>query len=180
MEFLNTITAFLTKLLQWWFTVMPWEQAILIRKGKLSKLLDKGLYLKIPFIDTVFIQTIRMRMIDAPVQTVSSKDGHTITIKCTIGYKIHDILKLYETLYHPEMTLTGMTMGFIGEYVRDNNIIDITPKQIQEFIAGKINAVEYGLKDLEIKITTFANVKTFRIINDNSWLAENLKMDPIK
>ncbi len=180
LEILNTIAAFLNKLFQWWFTVMPWEQAIHIRRGKVIKLKGKGLYLRIPFIDSVFIQTIRMRMVDAPVQTVSTKDGHTITIKSAIGYAIGDIQKLYNTLYHPDMTLTSMVMGYIGEYVRDNEITAITPKKIQEVISGKISAEQYGLKDLDVKITTFANVKTFRIINDNSWLNEGLKMDALK
>lgn len=180
MELVNTITAFLAKLFQWWFTVMPWEQAILVRRGKNARLLKAGLYLKIPFIDTVYIQTTRMRMIDTPMQTMSTKDGNTITIKSVIGYTIDDVQTLYNTLHHPEMTLSSMSMGYVGDFVRGKNIDEITPSAIEEFVSGKINAKEYGLKDLSIKITTFAVVKTFRLIQDGSYLGEGLNMDPKK
>ncbi len=180
MELLNSITVFLTKLFQWWFTVMPWEQAILIRRGKVSKLKSAGIYLKIPFIDAVYIQTTRMRMVDMPIQTVATKDGITLTIKAVIGYSIKDVQLLYNTLYHPEMTLNSMSMGFIGEYVRDNNMVDISPKQIEQFVNGKIVASDYGLANLTIRITTFAGVRTFRLIQDHSGLYEGLNMEPKK
>lgn len=180
MELVNTITAFLVKIFQWWFTVMPWEQAILIRNGKNVKLLNAGLYLKVPFIDAVYLQTTRMRMIDTPMQTMSTKNGDTVTIKSAIGYTIHDIQVLYNTLYHPEMTLNSMAMGFIGEFVRDNVINEIYPAVIEEFVNSKINASEYGLKNLTVRVTTFAVVKTFRLIQDSSGLYEGLNMEPKK
>lgn len=180
MELVNTITAFLAKLFQWWFTVMPWEQAIRVRRGNKSKLLGAGIYLKIPFVDTVYIQTTRMRMVDMPIQTVATKDGTTLTIKAVIGYSIKDVQLLYNTLYHPEMTLNSMSMGFIGEYVRDNNMADITPTLIEQFVNGKIVASDYGLNNLTIRITTFAGVRTYRLISDHSGLYEGLNMEPKK
>lgn len=180
MELINTVTAFLVKIFQWWFTVMPWEQALLIRRGRKVKLLGAGLYLKIPFIDTVYIQTTRMRMIDVPVQTISTKDGSSVTIKSAIGYTIKDVQTLYSTLYHPEMTLMSMSMGFVGEFVRDNDIKEVTPVKIEQYVNEKIKAEDYGLKDLNVKITTFAIVKTFRLIQDNSHVYENLGMEPKK
>ena len=180
MELVNTITAFLAKLFQWWFTVMPWEQAIRVRRGRESKLLGAGLYLKIPFIDSVYIQTTRMRMIDTPMQTMSTKDGSTITIKTAVGYTIADVEKLYSTLYHPEMTLNSMAMGCIGEYVRSNNLLDISPSLVESYVNGKITGSDYGLSGLSIKITTFAAVKTFRLIQDSSGLYEGLQMEKIK
>lgn len=180
MELINTITAFLVKIFQWWFTVMPWEQALLIRYGKRVKLLGAGLYLKIPFIDTVYIQTTRMRMVDTPMQTISTKDGNTVTIKSAIRYTINDVQVLYSTLYHPEMTLNSMALGFIGEFVRDNNINEITPNAIEIFVNSKIEADKYGLKDLSVKVTTFAVVRTYRLIQDGSNSYEGLNMEPKK
>jgi hypothetical protein len=180
MEILNTIAAFLNKLFQWWFTVMPWEQAIRIRRGRTTRLLGAGLYLKVPFIDAVYIQTTRMRMVDMPIQTVSTQDGTTLTIKAVIGYSIKDVQLLYNTLYHPEMTLNSMAMGHIGEYVRGNSIANISPLKIEEFVNSKIIASDYGLDKMTIRITTFAGVKTFRLIQDHSGMYEGLNMEPKK
>jgi len=180
MGLINSITEFLAKLFQWWFLVMPWEQAIFIRKGSKVKLLGAGLYFKIPFIDSIYIQTTRTRMVDVPVQTISTKDGQTITIKSVIGYSIQDVMKLYNTLYHPEMTLVSMAMGFIGEFIRKNDAVDVTPQSAEEFVVSKIDPSSFGLTGMTIKITTFAAVRTFRLIQDNSGLYESLNMNPQK
>lgn len=180
MEVINSIAAFISKLFQWWFTVMPWEQAIHVRRGNRVHLRGAGLYFKIPFIDSVYIQTTRMRMVDTPMQTMSTKDGQTITIKSALGYTIADIRALYDTLFHPEMTLNSMVMGYISEYVRANNVADISPSNIELTLLGKIDEAKYGLKDVTVKITTFAVVKTYRLIQDGSSLYEGLNMDSKK
>lgn len=163
MEVVNQIFSFLAKMLEWWFIVMPWEQAIFVRGRSKAKLLKSGTYFKIPFYDKVFVQTVRIRAIDSPIQTMSTKDGKTITLKSLVWYSIGDMFKLYNTLSHPEATLSGMVMGYISEYTQ-----------------AKINADKYGLKDVSVKITSWAEVKTYRLIQDGSWVNETLIMDAIK
>lgn len=180
MGLLNTITEFIYKIFQWWFLVMPWEQAIHVRRGKNVKLREKGLYFRIPFIDSVYVQTTRMRMIETSMQTLTAKDGNTLTLKSAVGYTITDIMKLYYTLYHPEMTLTSMIMGYIADYIRENTLENISPNNIQNHVIEKIPVSDYGLTGLSIKITTFAIVKTFRLIQDGSYLSEGLNMNAIK
>lgn len=177
MEIVNQIFGFIGKLLEWWFVVMPWEQAIFVRKGSKVKLLKAGIYFKIPFIDMVFIQTIRTRTIDLPVQTASTIDGKTITMKSFISYSIGDMYKLYNTLAMPELSLSGMVMGGIAEYIRSNESKNVAPKNIETFVNEQINAELYGLKEISIKITSWAEVKTFRLIQDASWQAETLNME---
>ena len=180
MELLNSITAFVSKFFQWWFTVMPWEQAIRVRNGKHVKLLGAGLYFKIPFIDAIYIQTTRMRMVDSPMQTVSTRDNSAVTIKSAIGYSIGNIEVLYKTLYHPETTLVSLTTSLIGEYVRKNDSNLISPENIEAFVVENLKPERYGLVGLTVKITTLATVKTFRLIQDSSNFYEQSIMEALK
>jgi regulator of protease activity HflC (stomatin/prohibitin superfamily) len=180
MELINNISQLFSTLFCWWYTVSPWEQAIHIRRGKLKAIRQGGLYFKIPFIDVVYVQTTRLRMIDGSMQTLTSKDGVTITIKCSFGYAIKDINKIYETLYHQDMTLGSLIQGTIGEIIRTTDSKEITPKKIEQEVLKIVDANKYGLKDCLIRITTFAIVKTFRLIQDSSGLYENTIMTPIK
>jgi hypothetical protein len=180
MEIFNSIAEFLNKLFQWWFIVMPWEQAVFIRKGKNVKLLNAGIYFRIPFIDTVYIQTTRMRMIDLSVQTMSTRDGQTITIKSAVGYTIENVETLFNTMSHPEMTLGSMVMSYIAEYVSNNDCSAITPTKLETEVDKKMFEMKYGLKDINVRITTFAKVRTFRLIQDSSGLWEGLDMQPKK
>ena len=93
MEAVNQIIQFIKQLFSWWFIVTPWEQAVFVRLGKNVKVLHGGFYFKIPFIDQVYIQSIRLRAIDMPIQTISTKDGKTITIKSVMNYAINDIIR---------------------------------------------------------------------------------------
>lgn len=117
MELVNQVFAFIAKFFEWYFVVMPWEQAVFIRSGNKVRVLDKGLYFKIPFVDRIYIQQTRLRNIDSPMQTVSTLDGKTLTIKSLIGYSIKDVYKMLNNLSHPDTTLSGMVMSRIAEYV---------------------------------------------------------------
>jgi len=41
-----------------WVIVQPWEQGLRVRLGKHIKLVNGGLYFKIPYIDSYYIQSI--------------------------------------------------------------------------------------------------------------------------
>lgn len=73
-----------------------------------------------------------------------------------------------------------MTMGYISTFIRANLVSDITPSGIEYAVNTQLGQMEYGLRDVAVKITTFAVVKTFRLIQDGSGLYENLSMDTKK
>lgn len=176
MEALNQLFAFLGKFFDWFYIVNPWEQAIHVKRGKKIILRQKGFYIKVPFIDSIFIQTVREKMIDVPIQTVSTKDGKVITVISSIKYTIGDMFKLYNTLSHPEMTLCSMVMSDIATFIMERNAEDLTPEKVQKYVNRKIKSVDYGLKNISIRITTWANVNTMRLIADGSGMFDGLDM----
>lgn len=159
---------------------MPWEQAIFIRRGSQVKPLGAGIYFKIPFIDVVYIQTTRMRMIDLSYQTMSTKDGKTVTIKSAVGYGIENVLKLYNTMHHPEMTLGSLVMGYIAEFVRSKQYEELQPIDIEAYANSKMSTLTNGLKDINVKITSYTEARTYRMIQDHTGLWEGLNMDEPK
>jgi regulator of protease activity HflC (stomatin/prohibitin superfamily) len=177
MEILNTIVQFISKLFQWWYTVMPWEQAVHVRMGSRQHVRAAGMYFKIPFVDTVYVQTSRMRMMDVPMQTMSTKDGLTITVKICLGYSISDVQLLFSTLTHPEMTLGSMAQGFVGDYIRKSNAAQLNPAEAETYVSQHLNGENYGLSGITIKVTTFAIVKTFRLMQDNAQLYNTMSLD---
>ena len=180
MEIVNQLISFIKSLFDFWFLVMPWEQCVFVRAGSKTKLLTSGFYFKIPFLDKVFIQTTRMRMIDLSVQTISTSDNKTVTVKSAVSYSIADIFKLYNSMSHPEMTLGSMVMSGLAEYMRSNESTEVSPKSAEEYVNSKINSESFGLKDVSVRITSWCDVKTFRLIQDTSGIWEGLSMDALK
>ena len=163
-----------------WIIVQPWQQGIRVRAGKTTKLLSPGVYFRIPYVDSVYVQESRLRIASMPIQTCTSKDLKTVTINASIGYSISCIETLYNTLYHPEITITNMAMSEVAEFVFASNIENITPQQIETKVLEKLNAGKYGLKFEYFRLTSFAIVRTYRLIQDQSWISEGLKMDEKK
>lgn len=159
-----------------WVIVQPWEAGIRVRNGKKIKKLTAGIYFKIPYFDSVYVQEIRLRVREMPMQTLTSKDLKTITLNSSMGYSITDIEKLYQTLYRPEMTLQNIAMSEIAEVLHSTDSNDITPGLLEKKVIDKLKADDYGLNYEYFKITNFAIVKTFRLIQDQSWVSEGFSM----
>lgn len=160
-----------------WVIIQPWEQGLRVRRGRNIKLVKGGMYFKIPYLDSYYIQSIRLRVISLPMQTVTTNDNQTITLTGSIGYQIHDIEKLYTTLYHPELTIANMVMNELADYVYNNKLADIKPDKVEGNILAKVKDLDYGISIEYFKLTNFAVVKTFRLIQDHSWVSEGMVLD---
>ena len=177
---MNTIKDFLEYIFnafKIWVIVQPWQIALIVRNGNRTKEVSGGIYFKIPYFDSVFIQENRMRIISFPMQTITTKDGASITLSTSLGYTIQSIHVLYKTLYHPESTLQNMAMAFVSDYIYVTNFKDIDLQKLEQLVMEKLKAEDYGLTFTFFKFTNFANVKTFRLIQDTNWVYEGLTLD---
>lgn len=108
-----------------------------------------------------------------PIQTVTTKDGKTITVTGSVGYAIKDIAKLYNTIYSPNSTIANIVMGEISQFCASTIIENCLPEHIEINCTEKLKENNYGLGDISVKIVGYAVVKTFRLIQDQSWFPEN-------
>lgn len=177
MSLLSQLLEFLQKLIVWWVTILPWERAVHIRMGKKVRILSEGIHLRIPFIDQVYIQTTRLRVMQGAPQTVTTRDGKTLTIVMAIGYTITNVEKLYREMYHPEQTLSNMVMGAVADFISANILQDCAPTGIEARVKQAMNGAEYGLAFEYVKVTGFAVVRTFRLIQDGHWLPDGIRME---
>ena len=80
MSWLSSIFGFFRSF-QCWVTVAPWEAGLRVRYGTKAFLLNPGLHWRIPFLDRIFIQPVRLRTIEPPTITLTTKDGKMLSIK---------------------------------------------------------------------------------------------------
>ncbi|HYD91374.1 MAG TPA: SPFH domain-containing protein, partial [Flavobacterium sp.] len=147
---------YLFNALKIWVIVQPWEQAVRTRFGKNPTILNKGIYFKLPYIDSVFVQETRLRICDTPMLTATTKDLKTITISLSIGYSISNIEKLYNSLYHPETTIRNIAMSEVSRMIFKNSIDDVKPEHIESLAIEKLKELNYGITFEYLKITNFA------------------------
>lgn len=174
----------LKEFLQWFFesvriliVVQSFETGIRIRFGKKVKKLSSGVYFRLPYFDSIYIQESRLRIVALPLQTLTTKDGKTITLNGSIGYLISDIEVLYDNLYHPEISIQNIAMANITSFVYDKRMEDLKINNITESVMDKLKRLDYGIDFKYFEITNFAVVKTYRLITDKSWVDEGLQMN---
>lgn len=177
---MNNIKDFIEYVLnvfKFWVIIQPWQAGLRIRNGNHSKFLDKGIHFRIPFFDSVYVQETRMRIVDMAAQTITSSDGQTITIIASLGYSVESIEKLYESLYHPELTIVNHACGTISKYIREHTAKECNQDEMEKIVIESLNNMDYGLRFEYCKITSFAIVRTVRLIRDASHNYEELDMN---
>lgn len=177
MNYIKETLEYLSKLFQWWIIVQPWEQGIRVRAGKKSLIMKGGTYFRIPFIDTVYIQEIRSRIIEMSPHTISTKDKKILTIVVSVAYSISDIEKLFNSIARPEMTIGNRVLSEVANYVFTHNCDECSPDKIQVHVDGVLKGIDYGLKFESCRITGFAEMRTYRLIQDGHYIRENIQID---
>lgn len=150
----------------WWFTVLPWEHALRIRLGKHVTEFEAGLHFRIPYVDVVFRQTTRLQFVTMEPQTVTTQDGKTVTFAGVFGYVIEDLYKLYSTMQSIDTTIQSKVQGALAQYISTHPINECTPDMIEQAVVNELDISQYGLMQPELAITTYAVVRTYRLILD--------------
>lgn len=165
----------LTQTLTWFVVVAPWEQAIRVRLGKHVRRLEAGTYLRIPFVDRVFKQSVRRRLSMVRPQTLTTMDRRVVTCAGAIGYSIGDLVKLYDTLESPNDTIENEVAGLVARFIGQTALSGITAKNLEEFVMAHLNLSKYGLEGQEFYLTSLATSKTYRFITGgmDSWTRDS-------
>jgi regulator of protease activity HflC (stomatin/prohibitin superfamily) len=69
------------------YIVPQWEKVAVVRFGKIEKIVDPGIHLRIPVIDTLMHVDIRTQTVDLMVQQAITKDNIMICWK--VEKKLH-------------------------------------------------------------------------------------------
>lgn len=168
MSIFYQILEFLRALINWWFVVEPWEQAVRVRFGKHVRLFGAGVHVRIPFFDKLYLQNVRRRVSQLDVQTLTASDGKSLTVNGSIGYRIADVLKLQQTLHHAEQAVRLEVAGLLTKYVVTHPIDDCKPGQLMDFVKTHLDLSKYGLADVDFFLIGYVSkVSTIRVINDS-------------
>lgn len=163
----------LRQLLLWWVVVTPWEQAMRVRtipwRRQRVKKLPPGIHLKLPMVDQVYKQSVRLRTVSLPIQTLTTQDDQTLTLSGVFGYSISDLQLLYDTLHHAEDTIRNKAQSSIAQYVQSNPKVSCTPERVALNACRGLDLKKFGLDCGELELVDFAYVRTHRFITDTKW-----------
>lgn len=174
---IGTILQHIGSLFRWWVQIMPWEQGVRVWLGKHVRLIGPGMHLRIPFLHRIYKQTTRVRVVALAPQTVTSKDGETITVTLAIGYTIDDVLRLYQSVHDPEKTLCNMALAEVARVVSAWRAEGCDPADLAKAVADSLDLERFGLGSKYVRVVGWARVRTYRLIQDSCWQQNDLNLD---
>lgn len=177
MEWFKEIWNQISSLLKWWVIILPWESGLRIRFGKTVKILTPGIHFRIPYADSCYRQPIRLNFVPLAPQTLTSKTGETITISINVGYSIADILKTYNSVNELQGAIAGSVQGMISEYINQHELPECKPSSVEQYCKEKLSSKDWGIEIKELRVISYAIVKTFRLIQDSAWTSQDHRLD---
>ena len=152
-------------LFTWAFVVAPWEQAIRVRGGKHKQVLAAGIYLRVPFLDRVYKQNTRRRLLCLHGQTLTSADGKIVTVSGAVGFFIRDLGQMYDRLDNPNDTIETEVAGLIADFIGQTPLAGCNHEKLRAYVTERLNLDRYGLGGQEFYLTSFAYVpRAYRLI----------------
>jgi regulator of protease activity HflC (stomatin/prohibitin superfamily) len=148
------------------FVVDMWEKALVLRFGKFEDIKDPGLHWKIPFVDSVWHQTIVTQSIHLHPQSITSLDYRNIVVRAIVRYDINNTYLFLTKLAHPTDVLVDTTGAMIREIIEERNWEDLVDIEVEltEKIGQKVS--EWGINIEKVTLTDLAEINSVRVISD--------------
>jgi len=104
--------------------VREYERAVIFRLGRLIGAKGPGLFIIIPFVDSLVKVDLRVVAVDVPQQTIITKDNVTVGVDAVVYYKVVDPVKAVisvENYHYAVMMLSQTTLrDVIGQVELDD------------------------------------------------------------
>lgn len=148
--------------------VLPWERAARVRLGNRVVVWEPGWHLRLPFIDHIEPLNTRLRIADANSQTLTTVDGHTLTIGMNVGFRIADPLAALLKMQHPEALCSALAGSLTSGFVSATTRADVTVAAIEAHVLeGMLRETTYELDFVRVRNFCFA--RTYRFLLDNGY-----------
>ena len=158
---IEAILNFLSSLC-FWTVVNPDSSGVHLRCGRVHSVIGEGFHWQYPIIDEIQTITTAIQSIDLPNQTLTTKDGKTVTISGVVRYEVVCPEKTLFSISDYDEILQNLSMEVIGEQVPLSNHTASTLSlrgRIQDKLEQEV--YQWGINIISVGITD--NAKTFPV-----------------
>jgi len=146
------------------FVIEDYERAVVTRFGEVKDVVDSGIHVKVPFIDSVHIADTTIESYSMPIE-VATKDNQIVSATITINHKIvgtdESIKRLYTQFgkkfdYEPRI-LSKLAVDRVKSTLGELNIDEIIPnrEERRNLALQRIKTevfTEYGIDIVDLQI----------------------------
>lgn len=153
--------------------VMEWERANYYVFGRMWKTMGPGLKLVVPFFTEIRQEGIVPTIFMSPLQSITLKDGSTLTFSATITLEIADLAKAYNAVLHWEQTTIELASGLLAEKLAETDLQQFEVVNRGRLIGGCKVSLNNSLSDYGVRVTGLRfnnfvrNMRVYRLFNDS-------------
>lgn len=134
--------------------ISQFEKGIVLRLGKFKNVVEPGLNIIIPYIDTIVKVDIREKVISVEPQEVITKDNVTVTVDAVIYYKVVDPVKAKFEVEDFDIAATTLAQTNLRNVIGD--------KTLDETLTAR-DVINTSLRDTLDEATQNWGVKVTRV-----------------
>lgn len=148
--------------------VKEYEKAVMLRGGRYKKILEPGIRWKVPFLDDIFEDTVKVDTMIISDVNITTLDGKTVTIGCQFEYTIEDIYKAVIETSGWRTNLHDICQGILSDVLEDINWDDIRKKTTKNAISKRIEkkALEMGIATFNFNFTNKVITRALKIFGE--------------
>lgn len=161
--------------------VRQWEHGVYFWCGRYQFTAHPGLLVVVPYLCDVKCVSMVPEIETTPLQTVTMRDGRTITYSASLTIKVVDAAAAYNRVGHWSETTVELAAGVISEHFGDEDPVRIVDpsrgkrdnvlEEVREEINKKL--ADYGVVVEAIRLNNFVlNVRTVRLLLNNATIMD--------
>lgn len=157
----DRIFDFLEKVWEWlipWVVIDAYEEGIILQLGIFRRVIKPGLRFMLPFgIDNCKYETVVRQTSDLTIQSVTSKDDKSVSLKGILTYRITDIKKFLLMIDEGETDVQNMCYGVITNIVEKTNWDNIRTEKFNKKAFNKCSKLCDEFCGVELLDVTFSD-----------------------
>jgi len=155
-----------------WSGLMPWaivkeySKGVKLRFGRFQGILEPGLHWIIPFVDDVEPCVHVTTTMDLAPQSVLTKDGESIVIRCVVKYSITDVEKFYLRVTDAIGALRDISMGSVYDVVKTMDWEELRQADLPSLMTKEVRkqAFRWGIDVSMVTVIDLSKMKSIRLI----------------
>lgn len=156
-------------LFKFWHVVDPYEEALVLRLGKLHRHLLCGLHWIIPFgaervLDEHIVPAVRV----LENESATTRDGKSIGFRAVATYRVRDIEKVLLEVEDGNHAVIDACAGEVTRVLRESTWEEInTPEFLDKVTAAaRKRGFKFGVEIMNIQFTALALCRSIRLMGD--------------
>lgn len=149
--------------------VDAWDEGVVLRRGKYSRVVKPGIAWHWPIIDELHFMNVKPTALELEEQSLTTMDGRRIICRAVLMWGIKDIYKCIVEVEDAEDTLGDIAVGVIQEMVEETEWRDITTKWFRQDMRRAIQkqAKEWGIRVSTVKFQDLTEARSLRLFGSH-------------